>query len=131
MQTQKNLLTPKPVLKSKPKQLILGIIPKPPIENRLPPNLNGDKISRTPRSKREKLSLKESVDYDKLTPSEQARWDVGIYGSIHLKEDRGRQYYVVRWVDPRTGCLRSNSIGKTFEEAKANLRKMVLGERSV
>jgi hypothetical protein len=127
MQNSKNFLTPKPILKPKPQQLTLSISPKPPTEHREVPERVGGNISRTNRHNREKLSLRESVDYDKLSPSEQAKWDAGIYGSIHLKEDRGYQYYVVRWVDPRTGSLRSNSLGKTYEAAKAKLKQMVLG----
>jgi hypothetical protein len=114
---------PKPILR----KTIGGIQPQPPTQNRLPPNLPRDKISRKPRPKREKLSLRESIDYDQLSPSEQAKWDAGIYGSIQLKQDRGREYYVVRWVDPLTGSLRSNSLGKDYQQAKAKLKQMILG----
>jgi hypothetical protein len=127
VQSLKNFLTPKPKLKPKASQLTLSISPQPPTVNRLPPNLDKEKISRNKPPKREKLTLRESIDYDKLSPSEQAKWDAGIFGSIHLKEDRGRQYYVVRWVDPLTKTYRSNVLGKTYEQAKATLKKMVLG----
>jgi hypothetical protein len=127
MQNSKNFLKTKPILKPKPQQLILSIHPQPPTENRLPPNQINENISRKPPPSGEKLTLRESIDYDKLSPSEQAKWDAGIYGSIHLKDDRGRQYYVVRWVDPKTKSLRSNKLGKTYQEAKATLKKMVLG----
>jgi hypothetical protein len=127
MQLQKNFLTPKPILKAKPQQLILSISPQPPPENRLPPNLERVKISRKSRSVRDKLPIRQCVDYDKLSPSEQARWDEGMYGALTLKEDRGSQYYVVRWTDPRNGSRRSNSVGKTFADAKQNWRKLVLG----
>jgi hypothetical protein len=128
MQLQKNFLTTKPILKAKPQQLILSIQPQSPTENRLPPASIGGNISRNPPPVREKLPLRESIDYDKLTANEQAKWDAGMYGSLHLKSDKGYQYYVVRWFDPRTKALRSNSVGKTIDEAKANWRKLVLGK---
>jgi hypothetical protein len=127
MQNSKNFLRSRPILKPKPQQLHLSIDLQPPTQNRLPPDPTGVNISPKNRHNREKLSLRESIDYDKLSPSEQAKWDAGIYGSIHLKSDRGYDYYVVRWVDPRTGSLRSNSLGKTFDAAKAKLKEMILG----
>jgi hypothetical protein len=127
VRNSKNFSTPKPILKPKISQLILAIQPQPPSEHRDPPNLEREKISRKNRKNREKLPLRESVDYSKLTPSERVKWDAGIYGSIHLKRDKGYEYYVVRWVDPRTGTYRSNALGKTLPEAKARLKQMVLG----
>ena len=127
MQSLKNFSSSKPILKPKASQLAISISPQPPTENRLPPNLERDTISRNNPAKRERISLRDSIDYDKLSPNEQAKWDAGMFGSIHLKEDRGRQYYVVRWVDPNTKSLRSNVLGKTYEQAKATLKKMVLG----
>jgi hypothetical protein len=127
VQSQKNLLTPKPILKPRPQQLILSIQPQPPTETRLPPASIGGNISRNPPPVREKLSIKDSIDYDKLTPNEQAKWDAGMYGSLHLKNDKGYQYYVIRWYDPRTKTLRSNSVGKTHADAIANWKKLVLG----
>jgi hypothetical protein len=128
MQLQKNFLTTKPILKAKPQQLILSIHPQPPTENRLPPHPEQGKMSRKTRNLRDKLPLRECVDYDKLTPSEQAKWDEGMFGALSLKNDRGREYYVIRWTDPRNGVRRTNTVGKTYAEAKKNWRKLVLGE---
>jgi hypothetical protein len=122
MKNSKNFLTTKPILKPKPKQLILSIHPQPPTENRLPPNLErGNSPHKVPT--RGKLPLRESIDYAKLTPTQQVKWDLGIYGSIQQKDDG----YVVRWYDPLTDTKRSDKLGKTLPEAKAKLKQMVLG----
>lgn len=119
---------PRPILKPKPKpqQLtILSICPQPPKEHREIPAPLKEKIS-PPRGKRgEKKSLKQAIDYDKLTPTQQARWDAGLYGSIHLRSDKDNPYYVLRWRDPNTKSLRSTKLGNTYQEAVANLRKEI------
>jgi hypothetical protein len=71
--------------------------------------------------------MRECIDYDKLTANEQAKWDAGMYGSLHLKNVNGYEYYVVRWYDPLSKTLRSNSLGKDEKEAIARWKKMVLG----
>jgi hypothetical protein len=128
MQTYRTPPPPPPILKRKPPaQLSLLTEPKPPTINRLPPQPERAKMSRKPPPVRDKLPLRQCVDYDKLTPSEQARWDQGMYGALSLKEDRGNEYYVVRWTDPRNGVRRSNAVGKDYETAIVRWRKMVLG----
>jgi hypothetical protein len=127
MKSLKNFLRQPPILKPKAAQLTLSILPQPPTENRFPPNLARENISQSQPPKGKKLPMRESIDYDKLTANEQAKWDAGMYGSLHLKNANGHHYYVVRWFDPLTKTLRSNSLGKDETEAKARWRKMVLG----
>jgi hypothetical protein len=64
------------------------------------------------------------VDYDKLTPTQQAKWDVGIYGRIELKTIKGHQYYYLRWSDPETKKIRSTYLAKNWDSAIAKLRKL-------
>jgi len=66
-----------------------------------------------------------AIDYDKLTPTEQAKWDAGMWGSIQLKNDRGNEYYVTRWVDPNTGVKRSNRLCRTYADSIAKLKLLV------
>jgi hypothetical protein len=121
---------PRPILRQPPKptaQLSLLPTPQPPTQHREPPTPIRGKMSRMSEPVRDKLPLRECIDYDKLTPSDQARWDQGMYGAFSLKEDRGHQYYVLRWTDPRTGVRRSNCLGKDYDRAIARWRKLVLG----
>jgi hypothetical protein len=121
---------PRPILRQPPKppsQLSLLPTPQPPTQHRAPPTLERVNISQSPPTVGKKLPLRQSIDYDKLTANEQAKWDAGMYGSLHLKDVKGNQYYVVRWYDPRTKTLRSNSLGKDETEAIARWRKLVLG----
>lgn len=127
MQSLKNFLTPKPILKDKASQLTRSISPQPPTENRLPPNIEREKISQVKPTVGKKLPMRECIDYDKLTANEQAKWDAGMYGSLHVKNQKGYEYYVVRWHDPLTKTYRSNSLGKDEKQAIALWRKMVLG----
>jgi hypothetical protein len=119
------LLKPKPTLK--PKQTnnaILSISPKPPTENRIPPIPVRDNISRNLPTSREKLSLKDSIDYDKLTVNQQIKWDAGIHGSVHLRTDVKNPYYFVRWRDPKTKSLRSTKLDSDYNRAIAKLRQL-------
>jgi len=70
-----------------------------------------------------KLTLYQAIDYDKLTPSQQAKWDAGMYGSIELKPRGIYHYYYVRWTEPNTGKRRSTYLGKDWDIAidKLNL----------
>jgi len=70
-----------------------------------------------------KLTLHQAIDYDKLTPSQQAKWDAGMYGSIELKPRGIYHYYYVRWTEPNTGKRRSTYLGKDWDIAidKLNL----------
>jgi hypothetical protein len=128
--TQNYQVCPRPILRQPPRkshQTTLFPTPQPPTQHREPPQPVGGKMSRTARPVRDKLPLRQCVDYDKLTPSEQARWDEGMYGAFSLKEDRGTQYYVLRWTDPRNGARRSNALGKDYKTAIARWKKLVLG----
>jgi hypothetical protein len=121
---------PRPILRqppTRPSQLSLLPEPQPPTQHREPPQRGREDISRTSPPIGKKLPLRQSIDYEKLTANEQAKWDAGMYGSLHLKNDKGNQYYVVRWYDPRTKTLRSNSLGKDEKQAIVRWRKLVLG----
>lgn len=116
---------PRPKLKTKPNtQLSLLPEPQPPTEHRTVPNNVGDKIPPTVRKVGGILSLAQSVDYDKLTPTQQLKWDAGMYGSIQLKTVKGYQYYYVRWRESNTGIQRSKYLGKTWDIAVANLKQL-------
>jgi hypothetical protein len=125
MQPPTTLDRPKPKLKPKPHQLAFNIEPQPPTVNRLPPNVGRENISRHPPPAREKTSPFANIDYEKLTPTQQAKWDAGIFGSIHLRQDVKEPYYCVRWICPVTKSLRSKKLAKTYDRAKATLRKMI------
>jgi hypothetical protein len=128
--TQNYQVRPRPILRqppTHPSQLSLLPNPQPPTQHREPPLPERVNISRTSPPIGKKLPMRQSIDYEKLTANEQAKWDVGMYGSLHLKNDKGNQYYVVRWYDPRTKTLRSNSLGKDEKQAIARWRKLVLG----
>jgi hypothetical protein len=125
MQTQKIFSRPKPILKTKPQQLAFDIEPQPPTANRLPPNLPREKISPNPPPPREKISPFASIDYDKLTPTQQAKWDAGIFGAIHLRDDVTDPYYCVRWTDPVTKRQRSKKLHQDYDRSKAILKKLI------
>jgi hypothetical protein len=69
-------------------------------------------------------SLKESIDYAKLTASQQARWDAGLYGSIELKGIKGNYYFYLRWSDPETKKYRSTYLAKEWDKAILKLQKL-------
>jgi hypothetical protein len=110
----------KPILKPKPIYQQLSLSPQPPIEHREIPKL----WEQTTQQKRVKLSLRESIDPDKLTPTGQAKLAAGVYGSIVLRTDVKDPYYVVRWKDPNTGSRRSTKLAHTWEAARAKLREL-------
>ncbi len=121
-----NSLRPRPKLRPKPNtQLTLLPEPQPPAQHRDPPQTKRGKPPRKISNLRGGLPLHLAIDYDKLTPTEQAKWDAGMWGSIQLKNDRGNQYYVTRWVDPNTGVKRSTRLGRTYEEAIKKLRLLI------
>jgi hypothetical protein len=66
---------------------------------------------------RVKLTLHQAIDYDKLTPTQQARYDAGFYGSIELKAIGIYHYYYCRWTEPGTKIRRSNFLHKDWDEA--------------
>lgn len=118
-----NFARPRPTLKPKPPtQLTLIPEPQPPTEHREPPQPQRGGMTRKITNLRGGLPLHLAIDYDKLTPTEQAKWDMGLWGSIQLKNDRGNEYYVTRWIDPNTGVRRSNRLGRTWDEAIAKLK---------
>jgi hypothetical protein len=110
---------PRPILKNKQ----LSIIPQPPTEHRDPPI----SIGKSPRTRRGRLPINKAIDYDKLTPTEQARWDAGVFGSIELREDVRDSYYCVRWRDPTTGIRRSTKLAHNYADAIAKLRELTCG----
>jgi hypothetical protein len=116
---------PRPTLKTKPNhQLSLLPEPQPPTVNRFPPNTVGDKFTPTVPTVGVNLSLRDAIDYDALTPTQQAKWDAGLYGSIELKNRGIYQYYYLRWRDPKTSRYRSTYLGKTWGIAIAKLKTL-------
>lgn len=77
----------------------------------------------TGRKVRGKTSLTDSVDYDKLTPTKQARWDLGLYGTIELKKINRWHYYYLRWSDDN-GKRRSTYLAKEWDKAIAKVRRL-------
>lgn len=116
---------PRPKLKNRDSsQLSLLPTPQPPTQHRPPPNIVREIPPLTTKKVRDVMSLYESVDYDKLTPTNQMRWDAGMYGSIELKTIKGYQYYYLRWQDPSDGRKRSTYLGKSWDNAIAKLKKL-------
>ena len=71
-----------------------------------------------------KKTLMQAVDYDKLTPTQQAKWDMGMYGSIELKTIKSYNYYYLRWLDPETKKYRSTYLAKDWDRAIAKMRSL-------
>jgi hypothetical protein len=114
-----------PILKERPKlPTILSISPKPPETHREPPALPRDEKTLTEPAVRVKKTLKESIDYAKLTPTQQASWDAGMYGSIELKKIKNNYYFYQRWKDPETGKKRSTYLSKDWNTAIDKLQKL-------
>jgi hypothetical protein len=129
MQKSTTLPTSKPRLKDRPQHpAILSIIPKPPTVHREVPAPLRDKNPLTDPDVRGKKSLHDAIDYAKLTASQQARWDAGLYGSIELKKIKSNYYFYLRWRDPETGAKRSSYLGKEWEQAIAKLQKLTLAQ---
>jgi len=61
---------------------------------------------------------------DRLTPTQQARWDAGMFGSIELKARGIYSYYYLRWIDPQTKKLRSTYLAKEREDAIARMQEL-------
>jgi hypothetical protein len=80
-------------------------------------------FSLTRRKLREKVSLSQVVDYDKLTPTQQARWDLGIYGTIELKKIKQWEYYYLRWRDDK-GTQKSTYLGKDWNKAIDKVKQL-------
>jgi hypothetical protein len=120
-----NFERPRPNIKPKPpEQLTLLPEPRPPVLHRAVVSINRGKTTLTAPAVRVRKSLQEAIDYDLLTPTQQLRWDMGMYGSIELKTIRGYQYYYLRWLDPESKKYRSNYLGKTWDKAIEKLRKL-------
>ncbi|WP_309740085.1 hypothetical protein [Chamaesiphon sp. OTE_20_metabat_361] len=75
-------------------------------------------------ARRGKTSLRQAIDYDKLTPTNQAKWDLGMFGCIELKKIHGFDYYYLRWIDPKTKKRRSTYLAKDWDVAIAKLKKL-------
>ena len=63
------------------------------------------------------LSLHQAIDYDKLTPTQQLKYDCGLFGSIELKRIGIYHYYYCRWTEPGTKTRRSTFLHKDWDEA--------------
>ncbi|WP_310485105.1 hypothetical protein [Chamaesiphon sp. VAR_48_metabat_403] len=124
MQTQKIFSRPKPILKTQVRQLALSIHPQPPTENRLPPLPTGELITPTVPTVGVRKTLFQAIDYDRLTPTQQARWDAGMFGSIELKARGIYHYYYLRWIDPETKKYRSTYLAKDWDRAIEKMHKL-------
>lgn len=120
-----NFERPRPKIKTKPpEQLTLLPSPKPPTLHRSVVSIDRANITLTAPAVRVRKSLKNAINYDLLTPTQQLRWDMGIYGSIELKTIKGNQYYYLRWKDPESNKYRSSYLGKTWDIAIVKMRKL-------
>jgi hypothetical protein len=77
---------------------------------------------------RVKRTLKNSVDYAKLSATKQAAWDAGMYGSIELKKVKGNYYFYLRWRDTETGKNRSTYLGKEWDIAIRKLHELTTAD---
>jgi hypothetical protein len=66
----------------------------------------------------------QAIDYDKLTPTQQARWDAGMYGSIELKARGIYHYYYLRWLDPESKKYRSTYLARDWDVAISKLKQL-------
>lgn len=103
--------------------------PQPPTVHRSLENITRDRFTPTTRAVGVNLSLHSAIDYDSLTPTQQAKWDAGLYGSIELKNRGIYQYYYLRWRDKNTGKYRSTYLAKHWDDAIAKLKKLTAGDR--
>jgi hypothetical protein len=125
MQNNTTQSTSKPQLRERPTHpTILSIIPRPPEIHREVPAPHRVKSTLTAPAVRVKRTLYESVDYVKLTASQQARWDAGMYGSIELKGIRGNYYFYLRWLDPESRSYRSTYLSKDWDKAILKLKEL-------
>jgi hypothetical protein len=68
--------------------------------------------------------MNQAIDYDKLTVSQQMKWDAGMYGSIQLRTDVKNPYYFVRWKCPITKKHRSTKLDADYDRALAKLQQL-------
>jgi hypothetical protein len=76
---------------------------------------------------RDQVYPKDVIDYDKLTPTQQARWDAGLFGWLSLKTINGSQYYYLGWRNPATKRLHTHYLGKDWDVAITKVRAMTCG----
>lgn len=131
MQKTTTTLSARPILKDRPNHpRILSISPKPPTEHREPPALPRANISRNSK-KRGNIFPRDVIDYDQLTPNQQAQWDAGCFGSLHLRADVNRPYWFIRWFDPVNKIQRSTKLGYKYEDAIDKRRQLTTNFDSV
>lgn len=115
-----------PILKPKTTQLTLLPTPAPPTVNRPPPSKDRGILSLRKEPRGDTLPLRDVIDYDALTATQQMRIDNGTFGAIELKEIRpGQFYYYLRWKDPTNHKRRSTYLSKDYAKAKEKLRKLI------
>jgi hypothetical protein len=113
------------VLKHKPKlRNNLPKTPEPLIVQQQQLPLDRVNLTLSNPTDRVRLPLSEAIDYDKLNPTKQAQWDMGVYGTIELKKLKGFYYYYLRWIDPTTKKRRSTYLGKYWEQAVRKMHKL-------
>lgn len=110
--------SPKPILKS------TLPTPQPPKIHRDILAINRVQNTLTKPAVRVRKPLYQAIDPDKLSATDRAKWDAGIYGSIEVKTIKGHEYYYLRWRDPETKKHRSTYLAKDWDKAIAKLKKL-------
>ena|GEM_PF-4546438 len=117
-----------PILKrNSHRQLPTLPTPAAPTVNRPPPLAIRVDSTLTQNPVRGKSSLKDAIDYDKCTPTQQAQLDAGCFGQIELKTIGRNQYYYLRWQDPLTNKKRSTYLAKDYDKAIAKRKELING----
>jgi hypothetical protein len=115
---------PPPILRPKTQRQEATLDPlqsTPLAINLITPLRGGDPLSG--RKIRGLQTLTDEVDYDRLTPTKQAQWDLGIYGTIELKKISRWHYYYLRWYD-QNGKRKSTYLAKEWDKAIAKVRRL-------
>jgi hypothetical protein len=70
------------------------------------------------------------IDYDRLSPTQQARWDSGTFGSIRLEARGKNYYYYLQWTNPTTKKRHKTYLAPEWPEAIAR-QKELCGYQSI
>lgn len=97
---------------------------RPQTQSQPQPEKIREKITLTDPAVRVKTTLKNAIDYDQLTRTQQSRWQAGAFGSVEQKTIKGHQYYYLRWKDPETGKYRSTYLAKRWDKAMEKMQKL-------
>jgi hypothetical protein len=64
------------------------------------------------------------IDYDRLSPTQQSRWDSGAFGNIRFEERGTNHYYYLEWTDPTTKKRHKTYLGKEWPQAIARQKEL-------